>query len=360
MAETILGDRLAGIRYLPILAIRPAEMKALEELPENDKDILLPTILLRPWLASNELEKSLMKVDEAYGQRPWIADVEEWFARESEVEAGRPVIEELLALADPTGGFANWCKFVADHEFVIPCAQLREKSEFLLQLESLSVLGRGIVIKLPRERFGLLDDILNAVALVTATDFLIIFDYEQATESDLVDVATCAALVKKVLGKVPDCYIAVSATSFPDSFVDLGEATIIERTFHKAVSSQLSGVPIIYSDRGSARAKRIDGGGGKPAPRIDYPVPERWYFNRVDEDDGYQKAATSLMKKSYWQKHMRVWGTQMIERTSLSDPYAITSPARATAVRINLHLHRQVFFSNPADAIKFTDDEWVD
>ncbi len=361
MAETLLSSRLAEIRYLPVLAIRPAEMKALEELPENDKNLLLPLIVLRPWLASNDLAKTFEKIDEAYGTRPWIADVEEWFSLDDEVEIERPVIKELRALADPSNGFANWCKFIANRDFMIPCVQLREKSELLPQIVSLSDIGRGIVVKLPRQGFSRLDEILSALSSIKATDFLFIFDFGQSTESDLVDVATCAAFIRKVIKKLPGCNFAVSLTSFPDSFTDLKEAAIIERGFHKAVSALLLGITLIYSDRGSARVKSIGGGGRKPIPRIDYPVPEKWYFSRFDDDDGgYQSAAKSLIGKSYWQDKMRVWGTQMIERTSLNDPYAITSPARATAVRINLHLHRQVFFSNPDDAIKLTDDDWVD
>jgi hypothetical protein len=60
-----------------------------------------------------------------------------------------------------------------------------------------------------------------------------------------------------------------------------------------------------------------------------------------------------------WDARLRVWGTQMIERTALGDPDAILSPARATATRINLHLHRQLFFDDP-DGLYETDEEWMD
>jgi hypothetical protein len=60
-----------------------------------------------------------------------------------------------------------------------------------------------------------------------------------------------------------------------------------------------------------------------------------------------------------WDAGLRLWGTQMIERTSLGDPDAITSPARATATRINIHLHRQLFFDDP-DGLYETDEDWSD
>jgi hypothetical protein len=56
----------------------------------------------------------------------------------------------------------------------------------------------------------------------------------------------------------------------------------------------------------------------------------------------------------------RVWGTQMIERTALGDPDAITSPVRATAARINIHLHRQLFYDDPGAGLYDTDEEWTD
>lgn len=45
-------------KYAPILAISPAEMTALEELPDKDKDIMLPIIPLKGWVGSQRLENS--------------------------------------------------------------------------------------------------------------------------------------------------------------------------------------------------------------------------------------------------------------------------------------------------------------
>jgi hypothetical protein len=49
----------------------------------------------------------------------------------------------------------------------------------------------------------------------------------------------------------------------------------------------------------------------------------------------------------------------MIERTAAGDTSAISSPARSTAARINLHLHLQSFYDDPA-AAEETDEEWED
>ena len=54
-----------------------------------------------------------------------------------------------------------------------------------------------------------------------------------------------------------------------------------------------------------------------------------------------------------------LWGKQMIERTAYGDEGAISSPPKATAARINIHLHQQLFFGNQA-GLYDTDEDWSD
>ncbi len=56
MAICALRDRLETAKYIPILSIRPAEMVALENLPEHDKDLMLPVIQFRPWVNAAEFQ----------------------------------------------------------------------------------------------------------------------------------------------------------------------------------------------------------------------------------------------------------------------------------------------------------------
>jgi hypothetical protein len=49
----------------------------------------------------------------------------------------------------------------------------------------------------------------------------------------------------------------------------------------------------------------------------------------------------------------------MIEKTSLGDPYGITSANRATAVRINLHLYQQLHYYSDINMLD-TDEDWED
>ena len=66
------------------------------------------------------------------------------------------------------------------------------------------------------------------------------------------------------------------------------------------------------------------------------------------------------MKSSYWIDGLHVWGTQVIEFTSKKHKLGINSPARATAVRINLHMHQQLYYNSSLATLLDTDEDWED
>jgi hypothetical protein len=74
---------------------------------------------------------------------------------------------------------------------------------------------------------------------------------------------------------------------------------------------------------------------------------------------GYQLQASALIASRHWDSRLRLWGCQMIEKTAFGDESGITSPNRATAARINIHLHQQLWFGD-AEALYDTDEEWKD
>jgi hypothetical protein len=49
----------------------------------------------------------------------------------------------------------------------------------------------------------------------------------------------------------------------------------------------------------------------------------------------------------------------MIELTSKGDEFGIASPSAATTVRINIHLHRQLYYDSPVE-LTDTDEDWED
>ncbi|EHH1218514.1 protein beta, partial [Vibrio parahaemolyticus] len=168
----------------------------------------------------------------------------------------------------------------------------------------------------------------------------------------------------------PKATIAFSGTSFPYSFGRSyrGEVSIFERLIFNKIVKSCEGIELIYSDRGSARAEAMGGGGGLPPPRIDYALKNDWRFIRKEFDDEnedeekeelYQQAAQEMMKADYWIKDLKAWGQQMIEKTAEGDKYGINSAQKATAVRINLHLFQQIHYFEEISELD-TEEDWED
>lgn len=357
----MLARDLGMVEYLPMLSVRPAEMLALRELPERDKDLMLPFFQLRPWVSAARLNSAIDKLSEAYGDRPYFVSL----AEPEALTTRRDVHDELDRLRAPDNGFAAWCKFVEERENLIPSLQLTDVTQFDLQAERISNLGRGAIVHIEQSAFQFIRQIVSRTAAHTNRGMGVVFvlDFGRQTKTFLLHQAEAVGLARSILDIAPNARIALSASSFPESFTSISSQSIYEREVFEGVKDSI-GDAILYSDRGSARAERQTGGGGSPAPRIDFAARKDWYFFRSDESDdragAYQGQALALMEdEKVWDPALRVWGTQMIERTALGDEGAIVSPARATAARINIHLHQQTFYGDPSKLYD-TDEEWTD
>lgn len=348
------------VPYIPLLSIKPAEMSALEELPDPTKDLLFPSFFLRPWLAARQLDSALGRIEQAYPDRPYLI---EWAGYDGEPDNRRPVHDALDELREAHNGFENWCAFIADRENLVPVLQLADLAELPRQAERFAALGRGIAVRFPQETFGFTRPIMRRLreAIGSRDDICVILDFARQDRFLLNRVAEAVGYIQGIRAEMPHAYIAPSATSFPDSFGAINDQEIFERSFFIGISLALPDASLIYSDRGSARAEALGGGGGEIPPRIDYAGPNQWSFFRSDggdRPDAYQAQAQAAMDHPAWDEDLHIWGTQMIERTALGDAAAITSQARAAAARINIHLHRQTFFED--SDVYDTDEDWTD
>lgn len=349
------------VAYLPILCMRPGEMRALEELPDQTKNAMLPLIPLRPWVGSNYLQSSFDRITRSYGNRPVIVSV-----GDREPTKDRPVFAELERLRDPHAGFANWCDLIeAKQENFIPVAQVgidaRQEAD---QIRRLHMIGNGVVIHLNEEAFGSLSAVAASLAGLTegGQDVCVVLDYGAARADHLEKAARTTGYIRTLRSHLPLANLAISASSFPSSFTGLPEQEIYERRLFNSVTSEVGSLGLIYSDRGSARAEALGGGGAAEIPaRIDYPRFNEWTFFRAENGGfaNYVDQAERLMASAIWNGDLRVWGTQMIERTARGDRSAIDNPQKATAARINLHLQLQTFYDEP-DEVEDTEDDWED
>ena len=147
-------------KYLPKLALSPAEMGAYDELPDMDKDGIIPLIPLRGWVASKFLENSLNKIQEVIDGRFVVLDIDQDYIYDNKDylitgEFPREVFYQLRDLLDSKNGYENWCNLVRENEWIIPVLQTKDISGVAIQYQSLCSLNRGVVIRFSRTRFGI-------------------------------------------------------------------------------------------------------------------------------------------------------------------------------------------------------------
>lgn len=366
-------------RYIPILSISPAEMVAIQELPDLVKDQLLPLFPLRGWSSANHLQKSIERIKESIGERRWIADIDEEFVLKNKIYLftgelpKRPVFKELKSLMDPAGGYLNWCNFIQGAENAIPCLMHSSLEDLDLQINRLCSYGRGVVLRMAVDemQFDKYCFIVDAIRRVAGPDVLIIYDLGDIDSSFIERIPLLEKFIRIAVEEVSGVTMSVSATSFPAGFSGKhkGEHSIYERMLFNRLCHDAQ-LPFIYSDRGAVRAAKQNGGGGTPPPRIDYATKKDWKFVRreIDADapdsvqrrrSAYVDMAKEVVASDYWNPDLRLWGTQQIELTAEGDEFAIYSSVRSTAVRINMHLYNQLYYDFDIDLID-TDEEWVD
>ncbi len=370
--------KISDAIYLPILSLKPAEMAALEELYDSEKDDLLPVISLKRWTTSKSIDNSIKRVVKSFGNRVWIADLDCEFLDTLDEQISKDnspeVFTQFKKLATSENGYKNWVDFITSNNDLIPVIQTRELDEVSLQIDHFIKANKPIVARLKMAGSNALtpqafNKVVNIISSKNLSELIIILDYGDLSRENLLEYHKCSILVQTLHRLIPEAIFSVSGTSFPYSFGRSykGEIPIYERQIHNKVMNDCPNIKLAYSDRGSTREHSLNGGGGTPPPRIDYPLKNDWRFIRkeINEDKGdtkeelYMQSAQEMILCDYWIDGLPAWGRQMIEKTALGDKYGITSAHRATAVRINLHLHHQLHYFAEYDDVDIEED-WED
>lgn len=366
-------------KYAPILALSPSEMTAIEELPGKDKDFILPVISIKGWVNSKKLKNSLIRIKKAIDDRYWVAHLDLDFLSKNKTfqitgKYPRDVFYEIKDLFKPENGYDNWYNFVLSIPEAIPVLQLYDLEQLELQLKKMESLGRGVVIiltlsDLESGKSNIVIDILEANK---STNVFIIYDLGNIEKKHLDYTDGISKIINNNNSRIPNALVSISGSSFPSSFGGYthGENSIYERMLFNKISQDMFHINMIYSDRGSARAEKQNGGGGIPSPRIDYPLKNEWQFIRREfrdfgsplegeKEELYIIIAKEILNSDFWISELHLWGTQMIELTSKGDKYGINSPQRSTAVRINIHMYNQLHYDDYIQDID-TDEDWED
>lgn len=348
--------------YIPTLAIRPSEMNGLEYLPGLSKDRMVPIILLAPWSSARSLERAMERVEKALPHRHFFLDVDRDYLP---TNPDNPAQAEWLELRDPSNRFEAWRNFWISYPVVLPCLQLDGQSEEEIrgQIGDIQEQEREFCLRIELQRMSQnLHVAIDALVDVGTADFTVVIEGGWVRDP-LTMYAQAHGLITGVLagldGRVP---IAVSCTSIPRGFQEIEGLEETPFSNHELLNQIRRGTnreTILYGDWGSTKP-RDDAFGRTPLPRIDYPTDDAWHIARNREEDwGYQRAAREIVGSAAWDGNLGIWGEELIEGTAVNPAFAIDTPQKNVAARVNIHLHRQALYGNDISGIDL-DEDWVD
>jgi hypothetical protein len=342
-------NRLHGRRYIPVIRTREAELKGIGNVTSQRMDLLLPVVEFTRSRRSKSnptgaISKSVDKIAEIMGDRPYIADLTSMSGQTS---------GEVSSLLDPSDGFKNWTDFVANSlpRNTIPSIHLTEPfefSEFVLQLRRLWQTNGGIAIRVP-VHYPHLQELAASILPASSGGPVVVLADAAYVRPGQVDAAVqnCSAVINAFAGKFH--MAAAVSSSFPSSVTlpeygggdaygkfSLAEVEISERL--KKVSG--ANVPLVHGDYALVHPLDFEGTVTNWVPRVDVPLDRSVYYHRVRRPQGgyVQAASNALVDNDY--VPLDCWGEQNILEAAAGNPLG-RSPSHWIAVRVNFQISRQ-------------------
>ena len=248
---------------------------------------------------------------------------------------------------------------------VMPCLQLERQSEQEVreQINFIQEQDREFCLRIELKRMP--------ASLPSAIEMLAELDVGVATivieggwmREPLTMYAAAHGLLTGQLSNVnEDVPVVVSCTSMLKGFAEiegLGESRFANHELLDQLRPSAGGRTLLYGDWGSTRP-REDSFGQAPFPRIDYATEDSWFFARNREDGwDYRRAAEVMVNSRVWDGGLGIWGENMIRDSAVNPEFAIDTPQKNVAARVNIHLHRQALHGEEVRDIDL-DEEWVD
>lgn len=333
-------------KYFPTLRTRQAEIKGLKELDAQRKSKILPLLTLGRWPRAEGFEKAAEESQLAMSDLPYFLDL---------TTDPSHLSEQQLALRNPDDAFGAWRTFCRKYENAIPVIQFAPNGkvrEFTKQVQEFEKERKNLAFRI--KEFS--EDTPQVVHALSAMDdprnAMVFIDCQYIRSSLAAYTAAAIGSINRLRSEFPGLIISILSTSFPSSVIPFSDASqkrgsidILERELHAKIGG--SNVAA-YGDHASIHSVVYD---NVPmmrwSPRIDYPRNFDWTFERrpgLTAADGYIDAAQAISTSDPDIGTRNIWGEQMIIDAANGEPYA-KAPASWIAVRVNIHLSRQLDLS---------------
>jgi hypothetical protein len=348
---------LEGREYVPLLYARLAEIRAMRELPEVSKNLLVPVFKLRPWLNSKTLARALEVIEEAVGNRLYGLDLDD-FKFEANPDPEKPARVEFARLFEHADGFTNYYELVGQGDNRVPVFRSLNSEHIQIdrQLDHVAAIGRGVFVRAKVTEPGALLNVAQAIADREIDNPVYVLDCGWG--ADILSQAAIAAQQAQNLVDIShDIEVVIAGSSFPNAFSGMGgrfQINAIERQVYSEVRRLVNFPALYYGDWGSTRPP-TDPVPMRNVPRIDIARSDNWLSWRSEDEEDYIDVAERVIADPAWDGQLGIWGEYMILATAAEEDVRIKAPAMAAAVRVNLHLHQQANFGHP-DALHIGDE----
>lgn len=345
-------------KYFPALRTRQAEMKGLEMLDDARKMKTVPLITLGRWPKAVDFVKAAEKAESVMDKMLHFLDL---------TTDATHLGDQQKILRDPANAFQAWRQFVAQYGSAIPVVQMSHDAkvrDVFKQAQAIENATGKVAFRI--KDFGLdTPMVINAIsALDNPSNAIVFIDCQYIRDALAAYVTATVATINQLRKEFPDLMIVVMSTSFPSSVLPFADSTqqrgsidILERQLHARVGGDAVAA---YGDHGSIHSVVYD---DVPimrwAARVDYPQNMLWSFERRSGDQsaaGYISAAQEIVATDTSIGTRGIWGEQMIIDAAGGNPYG-KAPSSWIAVRVNIHLSRQIDFSERLAADEVLDEE---
>ena len=208
---------LTTASYVPTLFLRPAEVRAVRELPDFAKDKLCPIFCLKPWQGAKKLSAAMDKIYEVFGDRPYFLDVD-YFKKTTDPD--REANISFNGIKNSANGHEDWINFFAEYPQAYPCVIAHHGIEnaILSQVEGFTKQEKFFLVRLSKELGENLDAVVDLVCKTEHSNFGFVVDV--GWRRDLIKNEDWAAsLIKRIADVRGDSIpIVLTGSSFPDFF----------------------------------------------------------------------------------------------------------------------------------------------
>lgn len=355
------------IKYVPIIKMADAEMRAIDNLSDLAKDKITPLFELTRSRSTKKLKEGdifrrLIKLQEVFGNRRFFLDL---------TDDPNLSNTQIRKLHNNTNGYENWTEFMIslknDFPLILPVIQISDEGvdtaeeHFSRIKQQLAVLNEhfdyfAYRFRLDYEFVG--EDLTAILSEISSNKLICFIDTEFIHQNKAAIYREKAIRVINQLNEFSPALIILSSTSFPRNPIEFGneeygKMRIEEHFLFESIYNEGKGQKIVYSDYATLNPTRSDQAGGRGwIPRIDVTTIDEIFYHRSRKTkvettylNAYKRVAKLIVAEGRYQGLKRkvsdCWGIKQIESAASGSPQGL-SPSFWISVRMNLHITLRV------------------